>query len=259
MTFTLYKSHKSLDGSLGYTYNELYSLVVREFNLKPVPDIGAMSREASKIIKNYFIKEGIVDRTIDKKRHIRYIPTTTRTVAKPINLGTDVSTGYNLYSLPDEKKFVVLDEDWNVKPEAKKRYLKITVTTTFSLDTGGASSHQRLKFYEATAFVTIPYTTDVISVSGELRDFISGAISFYFNPGVSEASEIKVGVELMSSSPEESDDPTVIIEYGHGNTKAGGYSTLKKTTSQMVSEQGGGFDPHKGHGRQEQKKLEEFE
>lgn len=256
MTFKIYKTHRAGEG---YHYWEIYSLVIREWGLKPVPDIGAMSREASHIIKNYLVKEGIVDRTIDRLGHVRYIPSVTRIIDKPINLGTDVSTGYNLYSLPDERKFAVIDEEWNVRPEAKKRYIKITVTTTFSLDTGGTTSHQRLKFYEATAFVTVPYTEDVIIVGGELRDFIREAISYYFNPGVAEASEIKIGVELMSSPPEESDDPTVLIEYGHGGTRAEGYTTLKKTESQMKSEKAQVYEPHAGFGRPKgQKGLEEF-
>ncbi len=257
MVFKLYKTHKAPDGSLGYTYSELYSKVIQEWNLKPIPTIGAMATEASNIIKNYLVKEGRVNRIIDKKGHIRYVPYVTRDVIKPINLGTDVSTGYNVYALPDEKKFAVIDENWNVMPSPKTRYVRITITTTFSLDTGGGN--QRLKFYEATAFVTVPYTTDVVSTAEELQDFIRSVIAYYFNPGVAEASEIKVGVEIMSSPPEESTEPTAVIEYGHQDTKSGGYSTLKKTASQMASEKLGGFNPHAGFGRPpKQKKLKEF-
>jgi len=246
--FKLYKSHNS---GKGYTYRELYSLVIREWGLKEFPFL-----EAHRIIKNYLLKEGVVERRLDEKGHVRYIPTKTKIVSKPINLGTDVSTGFNIYALPEEKKFAVIDEEWNVKPEPKKRYIKITVTTTFSLDTGGG--HQRLKFYEATAFVTIPYTTDVVSIGEELKDFIREAISYYFNPGVAEASEIKIGVELMSNPPEESGDPVVIIEYGHEDTKFRGYSTLKKKKSLMEKEKKEMFNPHKGFGRPKKEKQEKL-
>lgn len=258
MAFKLYKSHK-VDKTVGYTYNELYGLVVKEWNLKPVPTVGTMARESSKIIKNYLMKEGVVDRVVDKAGHVRYIPKTTRPVAMPINLGTDASTGYNAFALPDEKRFVVMDEDWNVKPEPRTRYVRITVTTTFSLDTGGARSHQRLKFYEATAFTTVAYTEDVTEVAEDLRDFIREAIAYYFNEGCAEASEIKIGVEIMSSPPEESlGDKTCYIEYGHFDTKSQGYATLKKTETRMRSEKGQVFEPHKGHGRVSQKKIKDF-
>jgi len=247
MVFKLYKTHKAPDTSQGYTYSELYGMVIREWDLKPVPTIGALARKTSNIIKNYLVKEGIVEKVINKEGHVRYIPSTTREVIKPINLGTDVSTGYNIYAIPDEKRFAVIDEDWNVMPSPRMRYLKITVATTFSLDTGGGN--QRLKFYEATAFVTIPYTQDVISTAEELQDFIRSAIAYYFNPGVAEASEIKVGVELMSKPPEESSEPIAVIEYGHQATKSGGYSTLRKTASQMASEKLGRFNPHASYGR----------
>jgi len=259
MTFRLYKTHAKGEG---YTYRELYGMVIEEWGLRPVPDIGAMSREASHIIRNYLVKEGFIDRIIDKKGHSRYIPKTTRPVTHPILLGTDASTGYNTYALSDEKNFAVIDEEWNVRPKAKTRYVRITISTTFSLDTSGKGSHQRLKFYEATAFTTIPYSDiiDVTAIGKDLRDFIREAFAYYFNPGVAEASEIKIGVEIMSSPPEESlGESTVFIEYGHFDTKAGGYATLKKTKTQMRSEKAQKFEPHAGKGRISQKKLEEFE
>jgi len=254
MTFKLYKTHKAPDKTLGYTYNELYSKVVKEWNLKPIPDIGAMSREASNIIKNYLIKEGIIEHIIDKRGHSRYIPKVTRTITKPIKLGTDVSTGFNVYSIPDERKFAVMDEDWNVIPSGK-RYLRITISTTFSLDTSGGN--QRLKFYEATAFITIPYSKDITPTTitdygEELRDFIKSALSHYFNPGVAEASEIKIGVEIMTSPPIESlNTPKVYIEYGHSDTKSGGYRVLEKTPADILGEP----SPHKGFGRGHKQKT----
>ncbi len=232
MPIKFFKSH---EGN-GYTYREIYSSVIKEFGLTAFP-----FREAHNIIRNLLVKQKYLDR-VEIEGHIRYVAPETRILTKPINLGTDVSTGHNVYAFPDERRFVNIDEQWNV---ASSKYLRLTVSTTFSLDTHGDTSHQRLKFYEATAFRTINYTEDVAPWGENLRDFIREAISHYFNAGCAEASEIKIGVELISKPEEEAFQNTVYIEYNNSESKSSGYKVLKKTESDM----GRDVNPHAGIGR----------
>lgn len=238
MTVEIFKSR----AREGYTYREIYSTVIKEFGLTAFP-----FKEAHNIIRNFLVKQNYLNR-VEIEGHIRYVAPETRFLTKPINLGTDVSTGYNVYALPEERRFVNIDENWNV---SSPKYLRLTVSTTFSLDTHGDGSHQRLKFYEATAFRTLNYTEDIVSFGEDLRDFIREAISHYFNAGCAEASEIKIGVELISNPEEEAFQNTVYIEYGHTDSKSGGYRVLKKTESDMAGDK----NPHAGLGRKPSQKT----
>lgn len=225
MTFKFYKTHRAPDETLGYRYVDLYSAVIREYELKEFP-----FRRAHIIIRN-LQKRDKIERVVTKEGWIRYIPVETFEISKPEFIGVDKSTGHSIYWSPVEEVFTLQDAEGNYIKEIPK----IQITIAFSIDTKG---HQRLLVEAITSTSISPKDAENIeSIETEIQEKLEEAGAFYFTPE-SIQNAIKIGTEYLSEEKDSEDYPESRINLIYRNDPMQSGKTIDKTYSQFQAEKG---------------------